>query len=157
MRISVFLPRSMFALGVAALFSAAVFAGASGEGQPPVTYPASQVTTGEPLFVAYCGFCHGRDAMGGETGPDLTRSVLVSEDVKGDKITPVVRNGRPDKGMPALTIGESELTSIVAFIHDRRTKAGSLVGARRKVAERGSISSSVCCIPATDAAASRRP
>jgi alcohol dehydrogenase (cytochrome c) len=127
--------RSTLTLGAASLFSAAVFAGASGQAQPPVTYPASQITAGEPLFVAYCGFCHGRDAMGGETGPDLTRSVLVSEDVKGDKIAPVVRNGRTDRGMPPLTISESELTSIVAFIHDRRTKAGSLVGARRKVAE----------------------
>ena len=39
--------------------------------------------------------------MGGETGPDLTRSQVVAEDVKGDKIGPVVRSGRPEKGMPA--------------------------------------------------------
>jgi alcohol dehydrogenase (cytochrome c) len=135
MRIPPVLIRSALTLGAASLFSAAVFAGASSQAQPPVAYPASQITAGEPLFVAYCGFCHGRDAMGGETGPDLTRSVLVSEDVKGDKIGPVVRNGRTDKGMPPLTISESELTAVVAFIHDRRTKAGSLVGARRKVAE----------------------
>ncbi|MEO6237721.1 MAG: acido-empty-quinoprotein group A, partial [Vicinamibacterales bacterium] len=103
--------------------------------QAPVTYPAGQVKAGAPLFAAYCGFCHGRDAMGGETGPDLTRSALVAEDVKGDKIKPVVRNGRPDKGMPALPVSESELTSVVAFIHDQRVKAGSLLGARRKVSE----------------------
>jgi hypothetical protein len=39
---------------------------------------------------------------GGESGPDLTRSKLVAEDVDGDKIGDVVRNGRPDKGMPQL-------------------------------------------------------
>ena len=41
-----------------------------------------------------CAFCHGRDAGGGEDGPDLTRSKLVADDVGGDKIGPVVRNGR---------------------------------------------------------------
>src|SRR5258708_30615733 len=133
MRTSPLLLQSTMLLGAAALLSAGLFARASG--QSPVTYPANQVKAGEPLFVAYCGFCHGRDAMGGETGPDLTRSELVAEDVKGDKIRPVVHNGRPDKGMPALTVSEADLTSIVAFIHDQRTKAGSLLGARRKVAD----------------------
>jgi cytochrome c oxidase cbb3-type subunit 3 len=73
--------------------------------------------------------------MGGATGPDLTRSQLVADDAGGDKIKPVVRNGRPDKGMPPLNLGESDLTAIVAFVHDARTKAGSVVGARRRVDE----------------------
>ena len=120
-------------LAAAVLLGAGLVAGASG--QAPVTYPARQIKAGEPLFVAYCSFCHGRDAMGGQTGPDLTRSELVADDVKGDKIRPLVRNGRPDKGMPPLSVSESELTSIVAFMHDRRIQAGSLLGARRKVAE----------------------
>src|SRR6266700_3095847 len=33
------------------------------------SYPAAQVQAGEARFVAECGFCHGRDAEGGETGP----------------------------------------------------------------------------------------
>ncbi|HEX9364988.1 MAG TPA: acido-empty-quinoprotein group A, partial [Vicinamibacterales bacterium] len=127
------MPRSTITLGTAALLTAVVFAGAPA--QSPVTYPATQVKAGEPLFAAYCGFCHGKDAMGGATGPDLTRSELVADDVKGDKIRPLVHNGRPDKGMPALTVSEADLTAIVAFIHDQRVKAGSLLGARRKVAE----------------------
>ena len=40
----------------------------------PQSYPPEQVRAGQPLFSAQCGFCHGRDAMGGETGPDLTRA-----------------------------------------------------------------------------------
>src|SRR4051812_31471643 len=39
-------------------------------------YPAAQVQAGQGLFSSQCGFCHGRDAMGGETGPDLTRSTV---------------------------------------------------------------------------------
>ena len=58
------------------------------------SYPPEQVRAGQPLFSAHCGFCHGRDAMGGETGPDLTRAASVSADVRGNTIGPLVRNGR---------------------------------------------------------------
>src|SRR4051812_23631620 len=96
-------------------------------------YPAAQVSAGQPLFMSQCGFCHGRDAMGGETGPDLTRSMVVAEDVKGDKISPVVRNGRPEKGMPANSMPDSDLASVVAFIHDQKRKAETNEGNRRSV------------------------
>ena len=45
----------------------------------PQTYPAAQIEAGQTRFAAKCGFCHGRDAGGGESGPDLTRSALVAE------------------------------------------------------------------------------
>ena len=63
------------------------------------------------------GFCHGNDATGGR-GPDLIRSSIVSHDKNGDQIIPVIRNGRPDKGMPAFpTLKQSEVDDIVAFLH----------------------------------------
>jgi len=99
----------------------------------PQSYPPEQIAAGQPLFVARCGFCHGRDAAGGETGPDLTRSTLVAEDVRGDAIIPVIREGRVDKGMPAFTLGADDLAAIVAFIHDQKTKAESMEGSRRAV------------------------
>ena len=100
----------------------------------PQTYPADLVQRGQGLFISHCGFCHGRDAMGGETGPDLTRSALVAEDVRGDQITPVVRNGRIDKGMPPQpTLPDADLAAIVAFIHDAKGRADSLEGNRRTV------------------------
>jgi len=91
------------------------------------------IAQGQSHFVQDCAFCHGRDAGGGETGPDLTRSKLVADDVKGDKIGPVVRNGRPDKGMPRFTVSDSELASLVAFIHDQKKKAETRKGGRRGV------------------------
>jgi cytochrome c oxidase cbb3-type subunit 3 len=97
------------------------------------TYPPEQVKAGQPIFAAQCGFCHGRDANGGETGPDLTRSQLVADDVRGDKILAVVRAGRPDKGMPPFNLPDADLAAIVAFIHDAKIKAESLVGDRRNV------------------------
>ncbi len=99
----------------------------------PQSYPPEQVRAGQPIFSAQCGFCHGRDTMGGETGPDLTRAALVAADVRGDKIGPVVRTGRVDKGMPAFTLSEADLAAIVAFIHDQKNKAESLAGGRRAV------------------------
>jgi cytochrome c oxidase cbb3-type subunit 3 len=90
-------------------------------------------TPGQSFFAAHCGFCHGRDAAGGESGPDLTRSALVADDVGGDKLTPVIRDGRVDKGMPAFALGASDLAAIVAFIHDQKNKAESKPGQRRSV------------------------
>jgi mono/diheme cytochrome c family protein len=99
----------------------------------PQSYPPEQIRAGQPIFAAQCGFCHGRDAMGGETGPDLTRAPLVAADVRGDQIGPAVRNGRVDKGMPAFNLAEADLAAVVAFIHDQKTKAESLTGGRRAV------------------------
>ncbi len=88
---------------------------------------------GGPLFIAQCAFCHGRDASGGEEGPDLTRSKLVASDVNGDKIAPVIREGRPEKGMPRFNVSDADLAALVAFIHDQKAKAEALVGGRRGV------------------------
>jgi len=99
----------------------------------PQTYPEEQVNAGRGLFTAQCGFCHGRDAMGGETGPDLTRSELVASDVRGDKIVPVIKNGRPEKKMPPFNFSDTDLAALVAFIHDAKDKAGTLEGSRRTV------------------------
>ncbi|MGI8989961.1 MAG: DUF6807 family protein [Bryobacteraceae bacterium] len=88
---------------------------------------------GGPLFVRQCGFCHGRDAGGGEDGPDLTRSKLVAEDKGGDKIAPVIRNGRPEHGMPKFDLPDPDIASLAAFIHDQKIKAESQKGGRRGV------------------------
>ena len=70
--------------------------------------------------------------MGGETGPNLTRSAIVADDVGGDKIGPVIRDGRADKGMPPFRLSDADLAAIVAFIHDQKIKSES-PGARRSV------------------------
>lgn len=83
-------------------------------------YPAELVKKGGALFRQNCSFCHGRDAAGGESGPDLTRSTLVSTDINGDKIGPVVRNGRTDKGMPHFELSDDDIQNLVAFIHTQQ-------------------------------------
>ena len=91
--------------------------------------------SGASLFQQNCAFCHGRDAAGGESGPDLTRSKLVAADRGGDKIAEVVLNGRTDgdKRMPAFKLSPTDMESIVAFIHDQVRKANAKPGGRRGV------------------------
>ncbi len=106
--------------------------------KPPPTltaqaYPADQVQAGQTVFAARCGFCHGRDAAGGESGPDLTRSALVAEDLRGDRIAPLVRAGRPERGMPAFALADADVAALVAFIHDTKARAESQEGGRRSV------------------------
>ncbi len=100
------------------------------------------------LFQQSCAFCHGRDTMGGESGPDLTQSKVVQADVNGDKIGEVVRTGRPDKKMPAFNFSAPELERLVAFIHAQAALAATHKGDRRGVA--------VADLQTGDAAAGKR-
>jgi cytochrome c oxidase cbb3-type subunit III len=97
------------------------------------SYPPDLIRSGRDLFRQDCSFCHGRDAGGGETGPDLTRSKLVAEDVDGEKIGVVVRNGRPDKGMPRFDRSDQQVASLVAFIHTQQYLAFTRKGGRKGV------------------------
>jgi cytochrome c oxidase cbb3-type subunit 3 len=77
---------------------------------------------GEKQFQQSCGFCHGADATGAR-GPDLVRSPLVAHDVKGDLIGDVIRHGRPDKGMPPLSLTDEQVSDIALFLHVRAAEA----------------------------------
>jgi mono/diheme cytochrome c family protein len=107
------------------------------------THPAAVASTvaalspeaqaGGALFLQNCAFCHGRDTMGGESGPDLTRSKLVRSDVRGNKISEVVRDGRPQKKMPAFNFSAPEILNLAAFIHAEAALAANSKGGRRGV------------------------
>jgi cytochrome c oxidase cbb3-type subunit 3 len=74
---------------------------------------------GRKIFVPACGFCHGNDAHG-KSGPDLVRSALVLHDDNGDVIGPVIRNGRPERGMPAFSaLSAEQLADLSSFLHSR--------------------------------------
>src|SRR5438552_1848103 len=67
------------------------------------------VERGGKLYVSNCGGCHGAGARGGAGAPDLVRSVLVLDDEKGILIAPVIRDGRPDQGMPKMNLTEPQI------------------------------------------------
>jgi cytochrome c oxidase cbb3-type subunit 3 len=89
---------------------------------PPDQDPAA-VARGKDLYGANCAFCHGKEATGGNSGPDLLRSVLVNHDEKGELIGPVIRQGRTNKGMPGFNLGDSQISDLVAFLHQRNRDA----------------------------------
>jgi cytochrome c oxidase cbb3-type subunit III len=73
---------------------------------------------GRHLFQQSCAFCHGTDATGAE-GPSLILSSVVRHDKEGDLIGSVIRNGRPEKGMPPIPLSPEQTASLVAFLHAR--------------------------------------
>ena len=85
--------------------------------------PASVMRGGEQ-FRKSCGGCHGMTGKGGPGAPNLVRSILVLDDEKGLLIGPVIREGRPDKGMPAFNFDDSKVADIVAWLHVRTYAAG---------------------------------
>ncbi len=72
-----------------------------GSGQDPAA-----VERGAKLFATNCAGCHGPAARGGPGAPDLIRSIVVLNDEKGILIAPVIRNGRPEQGMPKSNLTE---------------------------------------------------
>jgi cytochrome c oxidase cbb3-type subunit III len=96
-------------------------------------YSPALVESGTSLFRQDCSFCHGRDAGGGESGPDLTLSKLVTDDLDGDKIGAVVRNGRIEKGMPRFDFSDQQIAGLMAFIHTKQNEALMKKGRRRAV------------------------
>jgi cytochrome c oxidase cbb3-type subunit 3 len=86
---------------------------------------ANEVSAGRSQFRKTCGFCHGPDARGA-SGPDLLRSPLVSHDVNGNLIGPVIRNGRPEKGMPAFQLSDTEISNIARFLHSQASVAANV-------------------------------
>lgn len=92
--------------------------------QPPPKDPqqAEAAARGKTAFTQSCGFCHGADATGAR-GPDLVRSAILAHDIRGDLIGPVVREGRPDKGMPPLPLTPEQIADIAAYLHARAKEA----------------------------------
>jgi cytochrome c oxidase cbb3-type subunit III len=91
----------------------------------PPPDPAA-VDRGKQIFSANCAFCHGANATGGETGPDLVRSIVVLHDEgKGTAIGPVILNGRPDRGMPKFNFTDVQIKDLAAFLLARNQAAAN--------------------------------
>jgi cytochrome c oxidase cbb3-type subunit III len=87
--------------------------------QQALTPPAdtAAVDRGRSLLSQECGFCHGTNARGGSSGPDLTRSTLVQEDDNGRQLGAFLRVGRPDRGMPRFDLSTAQVEDLAAFLH----------------------------------------
>ena len=83
----------------------------------PQTDPAA-IERGRALLGQECGFCHGANARGGSSGPDLTRSAFVQEDEGGKQLGEFMKVGRPDRGMPKFDFSASQYADLAAFLHN---------------------------------------
>jgi mono/diheme cytochrome c family protein len=108
-------------------------------GNPPATaaggwqfqgprFDQAAADRGQRIFVAQCGFCHGSNATGGNSGPDLIRSVMVMDDVDGKELGDFLKVGRPEKGMPKFDLSQDQNKDIATFLHQRVAAAANRGG-----------------------------
>ena len=81
--------------------------------------PDPAIVRGQSQFAQSCAFCHGVNANGGTHGPSLIRSAVVRHDENGNLIGAVIRDGRPDRGMPPVPLSPNQVSDIVAFVKSR--------------------------------------
>jgi cytochrome c oxidase cbb3-type subunit 3 len=108
---------------------------ATAMGQRPPNRPQwspEAVERGRAQFAQSCGFCHGPNANGSTHGPSLIRSGVVRHDENGELIGPVVREGRPTQGMPAIALTPNQRTDVVTFIKSR-VAAADIRSANRRI------------------------
>jgi cytochrome c oxidase cbb3-type subunit 3 len=96
--------------------------GGAGIGAYPVRPPGdpAALERGTALYKSNCGFCHGQDARGGDTGPSLLRSPLVLADQNGELIGPLLQQGREDRGMPKFGFKPDQVADLGIFLHSFR-------------------------------------
>lgn len=112
---------------IAAVFSLAAAITAV-DAQPPGAQPyperetnAEAVARGRVFYETYgCAFCHGADIHGGAGGPSLLRSLLVQNDVAGELIGDVIRDGRPGTTMAAFPLKQEEIADVAEYLHSFR-------------------------------------
>jgi len=92
------------------------------QGQPANRRQAAAdpaIERGRVQFAQSCAFCHGANANGTTHGPSLIRSAVVRHDENGNLIGQVIRDGRPDRGMPPVPLSADQVSDIVAFVKSR--------------------------------------
>src|SRR5579864_5458169 len=73
----------------------------------------AQTPNGGQQFESRCSRCHGGDATGGETGPNIVSQVGARNDAD---LAAFLRAGKPASGMPAFDLPNPEMTSLVAYL-----------------------------------------
>jgi cytochrome c oxidase cbb3-type subunit 3 len=76
-------------------------------------------TRGAPAYQKNCAFCHGPQARGAE-GPNLIVSDIVLGDDHGEHLTPFLKLGRPEKGMPAFaSMTDDQIKDVSEYLHQQ--------------------------------------
>lgn len=104
-------------------------------GPPPPRFPAqlrppddpALVERGRRVYGVSCRSCHGADLRGGDMGgPNLLRSPVALNDLKGELLEPIIKGGRGS--MPAVGLPLDDVMAVAAYIHSVQA-AGRAQGA----------------------------
>src|SRR5262252_8854635 len=71
-------------------------------------------------FENRCSRCHGADANGGEMGPPIVRRASGFDDAQLGKL---IREGLPQRGMPANPVNDAELGQITRYLRSLAARA----------------------------------
>jgi mono/diheme cytochrome c family protein len=89
---------------------------------------------GRDLWAKHCIDCHGTQARGSETGPNIIRSEVVNRDRSSEKpgsvLAPFLKKGHPTQsGTPSSTFTEEQSVALAHFVRQRvnDTMRGSAV------------------------------
>ncbi len=74
--------------------------------------PGQDLDSGRRQFESRCAGCHGGDGNGGELGPPIVER-LPSHDDK--ELAGIIRQGFPNRGMPAFKLTDQEMGQLIAF------------------------------------------
>ena len=86
--------------------------------------PAQTVDAGRKAFEGRCAACHGADGTGGEMGPSIVFRLPPLDEAR---LTKLVREGLPEKGMPPQAVPDAELGALIKFLRTIERKAPSVV------------------------------
>ncbi len=79
----------------------------------PSATPGASNDPGRRAYETRCSRCHGGDATGGESGPNIVAQL----DARNDQdLTAFLRTGRPGNGMPAFDLPATEMTALVSYL-----------------------------------------
>jgi len=98
---------------------------------------AQPTNPGRAVYSTLCARCHGGDGTGGEIGPSIVNAVSTRRDAE---LTALIRDGRPDKGMPATQIGDVDLRALLAFLRSLRAASPAAPARRTISSDAGTLS-----------------
>ena len=78
-----------------------------------VIVSAQTPNPGRQQYETRCSRCHGGDATGGESGPDIVAQISALAD--GD-LGAFLRTGRPTRGMPAFDLPAQDMAALVGYL-----------------------------------------
>lgn len=88
---------------------------------------------GRQTFEAHCAICHGADGNGGGRGPAIASRLRAQTN---EQLANLIRNGRPERGMPPNRVSVPEMTELLKFLRSiQRRGAASPISDKKLQAQ----------------------